>query len=274
MLKTPLESRAKCIPECGQKNAYAHNAPQLSASLRPAPELTEGHIHVWTVRRLPGSSSDYLPLLSKEEFDRASVMRSPELFHRFVADHGTLRLLLSAYLEADPQTLPLVVDHYGKPALNIPRCRLRFNMSHSGKLTMIALCLDSEIGIDVEAIRPIVEWEDIAATHFSSHERESLQAEDPKGRESAFFRCWTRKEAVIKAVGMGLSIPLDSFTVNTSLTEPAALLHCAWDPEAISRWSLVHLEPATGHVGALAVQGANLSVQQFNWPSEYTENYS
>jgi 4'-phosphopantetheinyl transferase len=256
----------KTMQRSREQNLEESFVPLLPASFRPAPALSEGHIHIWTISQRPRTSSDYAPLLSKDELNRASGMRSPQLFDRFIADHGALRLLLSAYLDTDPRKLPIVANNYGKPALDIPHCRLRFNMSHSGELTMIALCLDSEIGVDVEAMRPIAEWEEIAASHFSHHESESLRGEEPKAQISAFFRCWTRKEALIKAIGMGLSIPLDSFTVSTSLTEPAMLLHCAWDPGAVRHWTLVHLEPGPGHVGALAVEDADWSIQQFEWP--------
>jgi 4'-phosphopantetheinyl transferase len=245
--------------------ASSHGAGPL-ISFRPAPLLPEKHIHVWTISDRPYAASDYLPLLSRKEADRAFALRTSKLFDRFVADHGTLRLLLSAYLETDPRTLNIVTNQYGKPYLeNYPR-RLRFNMSHSGEITVIALCLDAEIGIDVEAVRPIAEWSNIAASNFSESENQALHREVPSQRMEVFFRCWTRKEAFIKAVGMGLSIPLDSFAVSSSLTEPPVLLSCAWDENATSRWSLMHLEPATAHVGALAVETSGWSTLQFAWP--------
>jgi 4'-phosphopantetheinyl transferase len=82
----------------------------------------------------------------------------------------------------------------------------------------------------------------------------------------AFFRCWTRKEAFIKALGMGLSIPLDSFTVSTSLTEPPALLHYSQDTNTASHWSFIHLEPTTGYIGAIAIEKSGWSALQFAWP--------
>jgi 4'-phosphopantetheinyl transferase len=266
MLKVNLDHRRNVPQSKNGPDVYDPYAPSLLASFRPAPELNDGHIHLWTISKGTRTVSDYVPLLSRHELNRASGMRSQQLFDRFVADHGALRLLLSAYLETDPRTLQIDVNKYGKPHIDIPHCRLRFNMSHSGEITMIAVCLDAEVGVDVEAVRPIAEWEEIAASHFSSQENESLRAEGSRTRVYAFFRCWTRKEAFIKAIGMGLSLPLDSFTVTTTMTEPPALLHCAWDPEAVLRWSLIHLEPANGHVGAVAVKGTDWSVQHFTWP--------
>lgn len=226
----------------------------------------DGQIHIWTISQRPRTLSDYTFLLSSDEMKRATRMRLPHLFERFVADHGLLRLLLSAYLETDPRLLQFGTNKYGKPRLLIPACRLRFNMSHSGDITMIAICLDAEIGIDVEAIRPIIEWEEIAASHFSLRESASIHAEEASAQIDAFYRCWTRKEALIKAIGTGLSISLDSFSVSTSLKEPAALLHCTWDAEEVSRWSLMHLDPADNYVGALAIRGAAWTTRHFTWP--------
>lgn len=264
MLKLAPEFETKSRQQYAGTGAL-HASEELP-SFRPAPHLAAGEAHVWTLWQRPRPLAGYISLLSRDEMDRANRFHTPQLFDRFVADHGALRLLLSAYLETDPRKLSFATNKYGKPRLENPFCRLRFNMSHSGEITMIAVCLDAEIGIDVEVVRRIEEWEEIAASHFSKRENETLNAELPEQRMEAFFRCWTRKEALIKAIGMGLSIPLDSFTVTTSLSEPAALLDCTWDGIEASRWSLLHLEPGTGHVGALAIEHQGWSTQHFTWP--------
>lgn len=266
MLKLNTEFRSNLTYLDAKENFTSSYSPEIHATFRPAPALAEGEIHVWTL--WPGSQtvSEYIPLLSRSESERAFALRTTQLFNRFVADHGSLRLLLSAYLETDPRKLSFVTNQYGKPHLENNSYRLRFNMSHSGEITMIAVCLDAEIGIDVEAVRSIPEWADIAVSQFSVGENQSIHAEMPAHRIEAFFRCWTRKEAVIKAIGMGLSVPLDSFTVSTSLRQPPALLQCSWGEDARSRWSLMHLEPAIGYVGAVAVENAGWSTLHFAWP--------
>jgi 4'-phosphopantetheinyl transferase len=237
-----------------------------SASFRPAPHLTNDQIHVWTLRDCPGDIAAYASLLSRDELDRASRFRFPHLFDRFVADHGRLRLLLGAYLEADPRSLEFSVNPYGKPRVESPRCHLSFNMSHSTMVTMVAVCLNSEVGIDVEAIRPIAEWGAIASSHFSAEENEALSAEPEALRPEAFFRCWTRKEAFIKAKGLGLSLPLNSFSVTVSAEAAPGLLHCDWDPQESSRWSLTDLEPEPGYIGSLAIERKGWSAMHFAWP--------
>lgn len=227
--------------------------------------LQEGYVHLWKIVHPLDAASDQLTLLSEYELERARKMRTVQLHDRFVADHGILRILLGNYLDQSPKDIVFATNEYGKPSILLPDCRLNFNMSHSGALTMIAICLEAEIGLDIEVIRPIPEWEEIALSHFSSQEIASIRTEPSSEQQNAFFRCWTRKEAFIKAVGMGLSIPLHHFSVSTSLSDNAALLHCDWNPEEITRWSLVHLNPGDGYVGALAIDRQFYSIVDFQW---------
>lgn len=257
---------------CGSVYLGAGNvrssSPRYPASFAPAPRLHANEVHVWALRDCPVDIAEYTSLLSREELDRASRFRFPHLFDRFAADHGRLRLLLAAYLETSPRAISFAENSHGKPRLQEPSCRLRFNMSHTEGLTMVALCLDAELGVDVEAVRPVENRELIASMHFSQQENEALQAEPEAERTAAFFRCWTRKEAFIKANGAGLSIPLDTFAVTVSAAEKAALLYCVWDARESSRWSLTHLEPAPGYIGALAIEGRQWAISHFGWPQE------
>jgi 4'-phosphopantetheinyl transferase len=212
--------------------------------------------------------AEFASLLSPTEIDRAQRFRFPALSERFVADHGRLRLLLAAYLEADPQGLRFAENEQGKPRLlHGPDCRLRFNMSHTRGLTMIALCLDAELGVDIEAVRQVEDRDDIAAMYFSSSESLALGAYPEPERDAAFLRCWTRKEAYMKARGEGLSLPLDQFAVSLSV-QKAALVSCDWDEQEPRRWMLEHLEPGPGYIGALAVEQGAWSLLHFAWPPD------
>jgi 4'-phosphopantetheinyl transferase len=252
--------------------AYSGTGSLRSSSIRypepftPAPRLRANEVHIWTLRDCPVDISEYTSLLSHEELNRASRFRFTHLFDRFAADHGRLRLLLAAYLETSPREILFAENSHGKPRLLEPACRLRFNMSHTDGLTMVALCLDAELGIDVEAVRDIADRESIAAMHFSQPENAALDAEPEHEKTAAFFRCWTRKEAFIKANGAGLSIPLDTFAVTLSSHEQAALLYCTWDARESSRWDLIHLDPAPGYIGALAIEGREWATSHFGWP--------
>ncbi|MBV8114245.1 MAG: 4'-phosphopantetheinyl transferase superfamily protein [Silvibacterium sp.] len=211
----------------------------------------------------------YSRLLGAEERDRAARFRFPHLTHRFIVDHGRVRLILGACSEIAPEDIAFAVNEYGKPELANPGAtgpgRLRFNLSHTEGLTLLALCLDADLGVDVEAVRAMNDLELIAESHFSSREIAALRAVDPVDRERAFFRCWTRKEAFLKAHGRGLSIPLDSFAVSLAAEALPALLECRWDPEEIQRWSLLSLDPGPNFVSALAIRLGDWRICWLDW---------
>lgn len=131
-----------------------------------------------------------------------------------------------------------------------PDCPLRFNLSHSGMLGTCALSVDCEIGVDVEQIRAMPDLFDIARQFFSPAECVDLKTAPPEQREAAFFSCWTRKEAYIKAIGGGISIPLDSFRVSLLPGEPVQLLSAP--PQHGGPWTIQSFDPAPDYRGAVA----------------------
>lgn len=132
---------------------------------------------------------------------------------------------------------------------------LRFNLTHSHGLALFALSQGRELGVDVERIRPEMAGEQIARRFFSASEVTALLALAPGLREEAFFHCWTRKEAYLKATGRGLTLALDSFDVSVVPDAPAALLATRHDLSEATRWSLQTLRLAPSYVGTLAVEG-------------------
>ncbi len=230
----------------------------------PAPPgLAAGEVQVFS------ASLDDLPLttplswLSPDESRRASRFHFERDRRRFVATRGVLRGLLGRYLGVDPSALVFGYGPHGKPALGSPWQGLRFNVSHSGGLALLAFATDHEIGVDIEQERPVPEMDSITERNFSPRESAELRLLEERDRRRAFFRCWTRKEAFIKAVGDGLSHPLDAFAVTLAPGEPARLLHVAGDPEAPRRFRLEGLEPADGFAAALAVLGRPTRVACF-----------
>ncbi len=139
-------------------------------------------------------------------------------------------------------------------------------MSHSHGVALYAVTRDREVGIDLEFIRRDLEVEQIAERFFSRRETATLRALPTALREYAFFLCWTRKEAYIKARGEGLSLPLDQFDVSLIPGEPAALLSTQPDSDEALRWSLQELTLASGYVAALAVEGRGWSLSCWQWP--------
>jgi 4'-phosphopantetheinyl transferase len=177
-----------------------------------------------------------------------------------VLGRGFLRVLLGRYLETEPKEVRFTYGLFGKPALADEHAtsRLRFNASHSHELAVYAFAWEHEIGVDVEYVKTDFASEDIARHFFSAYEVATLMALPEAERGPAFFRCWTRKEAYIKAIGSGLSHPLDEFDVTLAPDMAAALLRDHRDPNAISRWSMSNLE-LDGYAGALVVENINVT---------------
>ena len=239
----------------------------------PAPQsltLLSGEVHVWRaeLEQPPELLESFLRILDEDERLRANRFHFEKHRRHFVVGRGFLRTLLARYLNAQPQELSFSYSEYGKPALHTEpsNTRLQFNASHSHELALYAFVLDHEIGVDVEYIKPDFATEDIALRYFSRSEVETFTKLPKEQQAPAFFRCWTRKEAYIKAIGEGLSHPLHEFDVTFAPGEPAELLRVQSDPEAAGRWSMFDLE-LEGYAGALAVGGSGQTLRAFELQS-------
>lgn len=236
----------------------------IGSGLAPVPHLEDGEVHIWRLRPEPSVElSRYFQILSDDEQNRARRFRFSHLTRNFIVDHGRLRLLLGAYTQSRPEDLVFAENSFGKPQLT--NHRLRFNLSHTDGLSLLAVCLRSEVGIDVEAVRPMVDWAAVAQSHFSPNEYAALHSTIESDRQNAFYRCWTRKEAFLKADGHGLSMPLDSFAVSLAPEEFPELLSCEWDSREPSRWSLVSLALGPHFIGALAIERRDWKIRIFEW---------
>lgn len=186
--------------------------------------------------------------LSKAERLRARSFRQPMDCARFVLGRAALRRLLGGRLGLPPARVPLVEGRNGRPELD-GHGGLSFNLSHSGRFVLIAIAEGRMVGIDVEAWAP-VDLEAVASLVFSPGEQRELAACEEPGRAHAFFRCWVRKEAVLKAEGSGFTVP-------------AHLLHVGLDdafPRQVEgtrgrRWWVEDLPMPAGHAAAIAVEG-------------------
>jgi 4'-phosphopantetheinyl transferase len=182
----------------------------------------------------------------------------------FIIARGVLRRILAYYLGTEPTLLRFSYNDYGKPRV-LTAEPVQFNLSHSHNLATIAIALNRSVGIDIERIRPIADAEQLAEHFFSREEIRVFRALPAHLKQAAFFRCWTRKEAYIKARGMGLSFPLDAFTVPLTSGGPVRPAYTQQDLEAASDWSLRGLCPGAGYVGALVVEGKDLQVKRWQW---------
>lgn len=219
-----------------------------------APPIWMGGTAIWLVP-LVADAARFLgrtALLSPEEWLRADRFLRAVDRDRFVASHAALRLILGGALGLAPAAVPLAVSSSGKLHLGGAQAgRLQFNLSHSGSLALVGLA-KVPIGVDIEAIRPLPDALAIARGHFHPSEVAAIAAQPSERQQWAFYGCWTRKEAFVKALGAGLAIRLDRFTVSVP-PAPAALLDCAeslGDPDG---WTLHHLAPESGAIGAVAI---------------------
>jgi 4'-phosphopantetheinyl transferase len=222
-------------------------------------------VEVWRLSLdLPGSRlAELRASLSEDELARASRFRRPVDAARFVAARGLLRQILGGYLGRPASAVAFAYGTFGKPAL-ADRSAVDFNLAHSEGLALLAVTAGRVVGVDLEVPRPGFGGIDIARSFFAAGEVRRLTALSRSDREAGFLRCWTRKEAYVKACGAGLQIDLGSFEVSLSAGRPR-LLRCS-DPEELGRWSLVDLsDPATGYYAALAVEGSSPVIRERAW---------
>jgi 4'-phosphopantetheinyl transferase len=230
-------------------------APPPPGALAPGAD----EVHVWraSLRPPPHVLARLEAHLSPDERARAARFRFPEHRTAFVAGRGAQREILSRYTGLAPHALVYEETKYGKQSLAGAAADLgiRYNVSNSGELALYAVTLRREIGVDLEKLKPMPDGIDIAKRFFSAPENEVFAALDEAVRDLAFFYCWTRKEAYIKAVGEGLSMPLDRFDVAFAPGEPARILRTRGDEDEAHRWSMAELHPGPGYVGAIVVEG-------------------
>ena len=221
------------------------------------PWLTPTVVHVWAVRLdSPPAHVDALSAtLSADECERASRFHFDRDRRRYICARGALRQLLSRYLDAAPEEFTFSYGENGKPSLaGRFHGALTFNVSHSGELALVAIGRDIALGVDVEAVRALDDADGIASRFFAPRENERLRSLPDEVRTDAFFACWTRKEAYLKALGSGLAKPLDAFEVTFAPDEAASLLVYGDDQET-ARWKLRELTPGAGYTGALVTEG-------------------
>jgi 4'-phosphopantetheinyl transferase len=210
---------------------------------------------VWALR--PGDSDELERFVSMEERARAARFVDPERGALYTCAHGLMRRALSAYSAARPEDLCFETGAYGKPAL---KGGPHFNLSHSGRWAVLAVCWDGPVGVDVECHRPYDHG--IVAHFFSEGEQAELSGVPEQDQAEAFFRVWSRKEAVIKELGFGLSMPLDSFDVSAG--HEALLRRMAPEYGNAADWRMHSFQPAVQVAGAIAVRtfGQPIHVRQ------------
>ncbi len=240
------------------------------AERRPVIEPNE--VHVWLVDLdVPAETiKRYWQIISSEEQDRANRFHFPKDREHFIVAHGVLRKILGYYLNSSPKDLCFMQNSCGKPFLTEDKgaSHIMFNLSHSHGLALIAAAYKRKIGVDIEWKRDDLASQQIAERFFSPKEVEELLSLEKRLQKTAFFNCWTRKEAYIKARGEGLSIPLHEFDVTLAPDKPAKLLASRVTPDEASSWSMHAVEIDNDHAAAVVVEGNGYQIKCWKWAEE------
>ena len=224
--------------------------------------LPDDEVHLWRVdlAAVAAGEERWRPILSPDEQARASRFHFSRDRQSFTATRALLRTILASYVGREPAELVFNYSQKDKPSLSsdgnqITANQIAFNVSHSGEVSLMAFARGRQLGVDVEQARENFDPEALAQRFFLAHEQRQLAVLAPSEKFHGFFRCWTRKEAYIKATGTGLSHPLDQFDVSLRPGDDNALLATRPDPAEAARWSLRDLSSGEGYLAALCVQG-------------------
>jgi len=236
--------------------------------------LTTSEVEIWQISlaRMGDSIQALRSLLSHDEIQRANRFAFEIDRSRFFIARAAMRQILGGYMGIAPQELTFSYSQNGKPELHaeFEKAGLTFNLSHSRELALLAVTRGaSRVGIDVEFVDHEFPGEEIVERFFSVSEMKTLHGVPANQRADAFFCCWTRKEAYVKALGEGLSVPLHSFDVSFGPNAPAALMHVSTHPDEISRWSMYEINVPRGYRAALVVEGSGHVLGHHQWNMEF-----
>jgi 4'-phosphopantetheinyl transferase len=229
------------------------------------PSLVES-VHLWTMHLSASASTTEIltSYLDQAERARAARIQVSDGWRRFVLGRGALRLILGRYLKRRPQDVVFTYGVHGKPSLT--RSDLRFNYSASADVAVMAVCIGTDLGIDIEEVRAVNQPLDIASRYCHAREVRELAATGDAERDAAFLRLWTCKEAVVKALGLGLSTPLDSFCLADFSSGNARVVHRP-DMDGGSEWELCVRSSSGDYVTALAYQGPRREIVREHVPT-------
>lgn len=231
--------------------------------------IHSGDVHLWSA---PLNVTDQVyerlsQSLTPDEWERADRFVFKRDRRNFIVARGILRDILAGYLDCQPMDIRLQYEPYGKPRIRYEGApaSLEFNLSHSSATLALVVSFGRQVGVDIERVRPLPDLDQVASSSFSDYERNALSALTPEEKLPGFFRCWTRKEAYLKARGDGLSIPLEAFDMSLAADNPIGMLSNRLDPSEVSRWSFFTFTPEQGFIGALAIEGQGVKPILRRW---------
>jgi 4'-phosphopantetheinyl transferase len=233
-------------------------APWLLESFEP---VARRAVSAWMVSWPSGPIERCLGALSMDERARAGRFAFERDRHCYIVTRGVLRALLACQLAADAASLKFAYDAFGKPSLSgLWTGLVDFNVSHSAGASVVALSRVGPVGVDIERVRPVEDRDRLADRTFAAAESVAIRNVASGDRDRAFFTCWTRKEAFVKATGQGLSYPLHEFIVSVDADAPSPLLEVQGDRFEARHWTLRDLPAFERCVSALAVRAVPTAI--------------
>ena len=237
--------------------------------------LEDKEIHIWfiPIDNFLNDVEKLTGFLSKEEVLKSGKFYSENDSNKFIILRAILRKILGTYLDTDPQSIRFKNNPFGKPFIHPDSDddKIKFNLSHSGNYGVYAFSRDSETGIDIEKERPVGDMNAMAKRFFSTKEVDVLMSLPQEEQMNAFFKCWTMKEAYVKACGKGFSVPLDKFAIDFNSDSPQ-LLNVDWEPEEITKWAIYNINTPPGYVTSLVAEGNNHNIiyrdAERNWDQQ------
>lgn len=229
-------------------------------------------MHLWLARTdLPAPALEALEAcLSNDERARVLRLRPGARRRAYLVARGGLRQILARYLDTEPEAVRIDYGKHGKPELAAPGAAtgLQFNLAHSGERILYGVSLERSVGVDIQAVAPARDPLEVARRFFEPKETAVLAGLAPDARAAAFVRCWTCKEAYVKARGRGIGYGLANFRVVAQPEAPAALILDERDPDAPARWRIERVSVDPGYAAAVAAEGSFWMLRRWRWDPE------
>ncbi|MCJ7632759.1 4'-phosphopantetheinyl transferase superfamily protein [Candidatus Bathyarchaeota archaeon] len=232
--------------------------------------LLEDDIHIWRFEfmQLERYVARLAKIISEEELSRAADFYSIEYRKRFIVRRGVVRTILSFYLNTEPSQLEFSHNHYGKPHLteNVPfEQTLQFSLTHSLDLSLCAVTMGRNVGVDLEYVQNTPDIEEVASRFFSKRENAMIRALPKDRRARAFYEIWTQKEAYVKAIGTGLAAVFDEPDAELSQTQDKPLALKNYEKTDESLWSIISITPAPNYTATAIAEGDDLCLHIFQF---------
>lgn len=235
-------------------------------SVEDTPMLSNDEVHVWKANLIISTSQRDLfwSFLSEDEQVKAKRFYFEKDRFNYIAGRGILRSLIAVYTQQNPNRIQFSYTEFGKPSL-VNNTQLSFNVSHSSDTILLAFTQKNAIGVDIEKIDATIDFQTIVKRFFSKNEAQIVLNLPVEQRATAFYKCWTRKEAFIKGHGQGLGLPLDQFEVNILDENPVVLHTVQWAPVTVKDWCLYSFEPDKESMAALIIKAKKKKLAFFEW---------